>query len=354
MTAPAAGWYRDPADSGAWRWWDGASWTEHLRAVETPEQTGPVQLTPPQTAPVQVAPVPATPQGEPVQGEPVQAAPVETTPVQTAPAETAPPQHEPGQPEPVQHEPMQSAQVVIEPVPTHRPVFDQFVPASSPAPVAAPPQPAPPAPPAPVVADGIPVPGQTAPPPEVRFGSVSLTPAIPVTDQMYWHSAAAEKIEVPRLTHTESIRAQRANAAPTFVRDWNDLGSPQTTGVWLLALSPLLYLVVAFLLGVVQGLSGGAFGPYLLLVVAAVATGLNWIFAYTDQRQLRERGYHPAPLGWMLLFPPIAYLIARGRVVRREGMSAWPPELVYVLAFGALVGINVLSRLGVLSLGIGG
>jgi hypothetical protein len=203
------------------------------------------------------------------------------------------------------------------------------------------------------VATAIPEPGQIAPPPEVRYGNVSLTPAIPVTDQMYWHSAAAEKIEVPRLTHTGTVGPQRA-AAPAFVRDWNDLGSPHTAGVWLLAVSPVLYQVVAFLLGVAQGLSGGAFGPYLLLVVFAVTTGLNWIFAVIDQRQLRERGYHPAPVGWMLLVPPIAYLIARGRVVRHEGKSAWPPELVFVLTFGTFAALNVLSRIGALYLGAGG
>ncbi len=37
MTAPTAGWYPDPNDSGSWRWWDGGTWTSHVRPKE---QTG--------------------------------------------------------------------------------------------------------------------------------------------------------------------------------------------------------------------------------------------------------------------------------------------------------------------------
>src|SRR4051812_28668149 len=39
MTEPAAGWYHDPADAGAWRWWDGATWTDHVRAADDAHAT---------------------------------------------------------------------------------------------------------------------------------------------------------------------------------------------------------------------------------------------------------------------------------------------------------------------------
>ncbi|HEV7741609.1 MAG TPA: hypothetical protein VGO65_04260, partial [Pseudolysinimonas sp.] len=57
-------------------------------------------------------------------------------------------------------------------------------------------------------------------------------------------------------------------------------------------------------------------------------------------RALSARGYHAPRLAWMLLLPPLAYLIARGKAVRREGKSAWPPELVYILSWLAVVGAS--------------
>ena len=50
MTEPAAGWYHDPSDAGAWRWWDGATWTDHIRSKDEaaqPAQTGPAVIVQP-------------------------------------------------------------------------------------------------------------------------------------------------------------------------------------------------------------------------------------------------------------------------------------------------------------------
>jgi hypothetical protein len=51
-------------------------------------------------------------------------------------------------------------------------------------------------------------------------------------------------------------------------------------------------------------------------IAAVVLIAVAVVFADHDRRELRERGYEPAPsLAWMLLLPPIGYLIARRRVV---------------------------------------
>ncbi|MEO8094607.1 MAG: DUF2510 domain-containing protein [Pseudolysinimonas sp.] len=339
MTAPAAGWYHDPADSGAyWRWWDGATWTDHIRAKDEGAQTAPnVVVEPvPAHAPVftivqpapELAPEPvvvaAPPQlvPEPASGPVVVAAPPQLVPepasgpvVVPAPPQPAPPQSAPPQP----------------------------APAPSPAPAASPvPTPAPG--PQPVTTSSIPQPGQVAASPTVAGGAVNSTPETPVSDQTYWHSSAAEVIQVPRLSQasTGAIRTQRTNV-PSYVRDWQDLGSPNTGGVWLLAFSPILAPAIFFGVGTAMrtaGLTGLI--PFIAAVVAALLA--TWIFAALDARALANRGYHAPRVAWMLLLPPLAYLIARGKAVRRETKAAWPPELVFVLIIvGGVAAFVVMS-----------
>lgn len=283
MATPTAGWYHDPTDSASWRWWDGGTWTGHVRPKDDAPASAPVQIAPEQFAPEQFAPV--------------QTAPVQVAPVQVAPQPTAEPIPQPG---------------VVAPVPQ---------------------------------------PGRP----------VSYTPETPPSEQEYWHSPNAEIVEIPgraATTHTSTF----AHAAPTRYgaglygsRDWGEVGSPQTPGIWLLASLPLMSIAISVVLGVVfgalQGLTAaagatdasGAILNASNLLYYGIFLALHWIFAGLDVKALRERGYRPPKIWWMLLLPPLFYFIARGKVVRREGQRAWQPELLYVLSILGLIGLGVAA-----------
>ncbi len=265
MTTPAAGWYHDPSDSRAWRWWDGETWTAHVRPVE-------------ETAPVAV--------------QPVAVAPVITEsvlpPQRVEPPQQAEPSEQPMQPQPVQ----------------------------------------------------APQPVQT----------VTLTPATPPSDQIYWHSAEAEVVHIPGRSATSQHSGSRPGGLVRPMRTWGEVGSPQTAGIWLLASLPLLSIAATVVLSVVFGVFGvlgatqGATGVLLNManvVFSVILILSNWVFAGLDIKALRQRGYEPPSIAWMLLLPPLAYFIRRGKVVRREGKRAWPPELLYFLSVIGIIGLWV-------------
>ena len=156
-------------------------------------------------------------------------------------------------------------------------------------------------------------------------------------------------MEVPRLNHGRRMAERTATAVPSYVRDWHDLGSPNTAGIWLLAATPFLTFPVALLVGVLFGFAGIP-APLDLIVAAAILLGLSWIFATLDAHALAARGYHPPSIWWMLLFPPLAYLIARGKAIRRERRRAWPPELLFFAGFLVNGGLLALAALAALAL----
>lgn len=88
----------------------------------------------------------------------------------------------------------------------------------------------------------------------------------------------------------------------------------------ILAAYPFVY---PFAVGLVVALAyaGGSSSNMSTLAIIAGATAVvlllpTFILAERDRKELLERGYQPAPsLAWMLLLPPIGYLIARRRVV---------------------------------------
>ena len=55
-SAPAAGWYPDPANATSSRWWDGVAWTEHVQAAAVAAVPSAPAFLPPVAAPLAVEP----------------------------------------------------------------------------------------------------------------------------------------------------------------------------------------------------------------------------------------------------------------------------------------------------------
>jgi hypothetical protein len=132
---------------------------------------------------------------------------------------------------------------------------------------------------------------------------------------------------------------------------WNTVGS------WLLAFSGLLSLIFLFI-----GLrSTGAsiatpYGTGVVLGSSAIAFLISLFFAEADRRKLRALGYLKVPsLWWMLLAPPLVYLIVRTVVVWgevRKGIAPLITFLVVNLVGGVAAGfLLVLLLPGALGIG---
>jgi hypothetical protein len=115
-----------------------------------------------------------------------------------------------------------------------------------------------------------------------------------------------------------------------------------TTWIWLLAFAPYLMAVVAGLAQAfgIRPLMDLGLEP-LTAGIATLATGLlvPWILGGLDVGALRRRGFQPPSILWMLLLPPIAYFVARGRRLRKQGARSRGP----VIAFWIVIGTQVAA-----------
>jgi hypothetical protein len=133
-----------------------------------------------------------------------------------------------------------------------------------------------------------------------------------------------------------------------------------TVGAWLLAFSGLLSLAAATSHGLMTGFAitsaydfGGYLGGY------AVVFLLTLLFAEADRRKLRSLGYLKIPsLWWMLLAPPLIYLILRTVSVWGEVRKGIAPLITYFVvnvACGILISVGVVLLLpGMAALGTAG
>jgi hypothetical protein len=113
-------------------------------------------------------------------------------------------------------------------------------------------------------------------------------------------------------------RARPATASTPVVR--RGVSPAKTKWSSILSAYPFVY---PFAVGMVValGYAGGAASNMVTLIVIGAIAALvllapAWMIADADRKELTARGYEPAPsMAWMLLLPPIGYLIARRRVV---------------------------------------
>jgi hypothetical protein len=151
----------------------------------------------------------------------------------------------------------------------------------------------------------------------------------------------AETPELPRpdlrnLGYTPVVRA------PAF-EQWRPPRS-STPAAWTLAFLPWITQIVGFVAGI-----GVAFSPNSLFVPLAalgIIVLLTVALVVRDRRRLQELGHNkPASTWWILLAPPLAYLIARTvSTHRNNGKGAGPlvaygvnTVLIVVVAFAVAI-----------------
>ena len=107
-----------------------------------------------------------------------------------------------------------------------------------------------------------------------------------------------------------------------------------TVSVWMIALLPILQILAVVLVAVVMFASG--FNPLAIIGALLVPPLLVIAWVIRDRARLDSFGYDAIPSGWWILLGPIAYLIARYVVTRREANKGAAPLVTYIVVWLAL------------------
>ncbi len=335
MCSAAAGWYTDADNAALIRWWDGSAWTEHTQ----PNPVAPPVVFPP---PVAAPSTPVPPPFATAVAETVSPPVAETTAAPVAANISLPPAADAV---PTRRDTRGSGSPsfpISEPVRLVPPTSNSF-------PISEPVRLVPPT--SPVVESPTASWSSTEPPrsTEGNRGTFALAPLATVPPAPA--SAATPWTSSPTLAQpTGSVDLASVDYEP-MTRTWagprgssaqRTVTGVSTGGVWMLAISPLVFLgLLALGWAVTEGGTSAA--------TTAVLSGMGgafvaWIVvaAVLDFRRLGALGHDYRPSVFWLLLSPLLYLVSRAiHVQRTTGRGAAPTwvhaalSVVVAVAIGA-------------------
>ena len=180
----------------------------------------------------------------------------------------------------------------------------------------------------------VPVPTPVVPPPPVVQAPTLYEPVINADNQPY--------VPFQGSWNTNTQGGGYSVGADDFAHPVQS----NTAGAWLLAFSGVLASIAIYIVIATSGTSiTSPYGVGRYLGASAVVFLVTLFFAEADRRKLRSLGYLAVPsLWWMLLAPPLVYLIVRTVRVWREVRKGVAPLVTYLvvnLASGILVGVLI-------------
>ncbi|WP_167494177.1 DUF2510 domain-containing protein [Microbacterium hydrothermale] len=399
---PPDGWYPDPAGGGGLRRWDGASWTDEVRAVDgspraasspaegesssaaavaepespvagsdsagaaesgreaastVPDEPGVVTASEPGATPEPVAGGEPAAASEPASAEPVAGhEPARAVASEPAPAEPA------AAPEPVSAGPVAGSESFVAPAEpaSTAPEPAPAEPASAPAePASAAPEPAPAAPAASVPPVVPPVAPVSAPAPSA-YPSAPAYPGAAASSTPPAHPGAPAYPGAQAYPGALAYPGANASAAPAPRTDI----ATNTVWVWLLAVLPLVGVLALFLFDwstfiqesiYAQVYGGGSTATETIVsavttLVSVVYYAVTVLFAFLDWRQLRARGVE-RPFHWawsffvVIISSGLVYVIGRAIILRKRTRGGLAPMWV-------AIAVNVVSLIAIIGWGI--
>jgi Protein of unknown function (DUF2510) len=129
-----------------------------------------------------------------------------------------------------------------------------------------------------------------------------------------------------------------------------------TAGAWLLAFSYVFALIAVFGWAVANSSSlaldtevkRDADITFASLWIPVALFVLQVLFTLMDRRKLRSFGYlRLASFWWILLLPPLVYLIMRAVVISREVRHGFAPLVTYLVTIGAVVLLGIGTAIAI-------